>query len=49
MLGVAIVPNNQIFDAYLVFFGKKLPTTRLVALAAMVSVSFHGLVRVFYR
>jgi len=58
VLAVAIVPNNQIFNAYLVwgdqrfdlvFFGKKLPTTWLVTLDAIVSVTFLALVAVFYR
>jgi proton-dependent oligopeptide transporter, POT family len=55
---VAIVPNNQIFNAYLVwgdqqfdltFMGEKLPTTWLVTLDAIVSVSFLALVALFYR
>ncbi len=58
VLAVAIVPNNQIFNAYLVWgdqqfdlvwFGKKLPTTWLVTLDAIVSVSFLALVALFYR
>jgi POT family proton-dependent oligopeptide transporter len=58
VLAVAIVPNNQIFNAYLiwgdqqfdlVFMGKKLPTTWLVTLDAVVSVSFLALVALFYR
>lgn len=58
VLAVAIVPNNQIFNAYLVwgdqqfdllFFGRKLPTTWLVTLDAIVSVSFLALVALFYR
>ncbi len=58
VLAVAIVPNNQIFNAYLVwgdqqfdlvFMGKKLPTTWLVTLDATVSVSFLALVALFYR
>ena len=58
VLAVAIVPNNQIFNAYLVwgdqqfdlvFLGKKLPTTWLVTLDAIVSVSFLALVALFYR
>jgi proton-dependent oligopeptide transporter, POT family len=58
VLAVAIVPNNQIFNAYLVwgdrqfdlvFLGKKLPTTWLVTLDAIVSVSFLALVAIFYR
>ncbi|MEP6821995.1 MAG: peptide MFS transporter [Chthoniobacterales bacterium] len=58
VLAVAIVPNNQIFNAYLiwgdqqfdlVFRGHKLPTTWLVTLDAIVSVSFLAIVAVFYR
>jgi len=58
VLAVAIVPNNQIFNAYLVwgdqqfdlvFLGKKLPTTWLITLDAIVSVSFLALVAIFYR
>ena len=58
VLAVAIVPNNQIFNAYLVwgdqqfdlvFMGRKLPTTWLVTLDAIVSVSFLALVALFYR
>jgi len=58
VLAIAIVPNNQIFNAYLVwadksfdldFMGTKLPTTWLVTLDAVVSVSFLALVALFYR
>ena len=58
VMAVAIVPNNQIFNAYLVwgdqqfdlvFRGEKLPTTWLVTLDAIVSVSFLALVALFYR
>ena len=58
VLAVAIVPNNQIFNAYLVwgdrrfdldFFGTKLPTTWLVTLDAIVSVSFLAIVALFWR
>src|SRR6476619_4824883 len=58
VLAVAIVPNNQIFNAYLVwgdqqfdlvFMGNKLPTTWLVTLDAIVSVSFLAIVAIFYR
>ncbi|MGI8435359.1 MAG: peptide MFS transporter, partial [Chthoniobacterales bacterium] len=58
VLAVAIVPNNQIFNAYLVwgdqqfdlvFLGHKLPTTWLVTLDAIVSVSFLAIVALFYR
>jgi proton-dependent oligopeptide transporter, POT family len=55
---VAIIPNNQIFNAYLtwaseqfdlVFFGKKLPTTWLITLDSITSVTFLAGVAVFYR
>ena len=58
VMAVAIVPNNQIFNAYLVwgdtafdldFFGRKLPTTWLITLDAVVSVSFLAIVALFYR
>ena len=58
VLAVAIVPNNQIFNAYLVwgdrefdldFMGTQLPTTWLVTLDAIVSVSFLAGVALFYR
>lgn len=58
VMAIAIVPNNQIFNAYLVwgdaafdltFMGDKLPTTWLVTLDAIVSVSFLALVTLFYR
>lgn len=58
VLAVAIVPNNEIFNAYLVwgdrqfdlsFFGHKLPTTWLITFDAIVSVSFLALVALFYR
>ena len=58
VLAVAIVPNNQIFNAYLVWGDRdfalywgdtKLPTTWLVTLDAVVSVSFLALVALFYR
>jgi len=58
VMAVAIVPNNQIFNAYLVwgdqqfdlvFMGNKLPTTWLVTLDAIVSVSFLAIVAIFYR
>ena len=58
VMAVALIPNNQIFNAYLVwgdqqfdlvFMGKKLPTTWLVTLDAIVSVSFLALVAIFYR
>ncbi len=58
VMAIAIVPNNQIFNAYLVwgdqqfdlnFMGKQLPTTWLVTLDAIVSVSFLAIVALFYR
>jgi POT family proton-dependent oligopeptide transporter len=58
VLAVAIVPNNQIFNAYLVWGdrafdltwrGEKLPTTWLVTLDAIVSVAFLVIVAAFYR
>jgi POT family proton-dependent oligopeptide transporter len=58
VLAVSIVPNNQIFNAYLVwgdrafdlnFLGTQLPTTWLVTLDAIVSVSFLAIVALFYR
>lgn len=58
VLAVAIVPNNQIFNAYLVwgdqqfalYWGEeKLPTTWLITLDAVVSVSFLAGVAGFYR
>ncbi|MBC7985792.1 MAG: peptide MFS transporter [Sphingomonadaceae bacterium] len=58
VLAVSIIPNNQIFNAYLVwgdqqfdleFFGARLPTTWLVTLDAIVSVSFLAIVALFYR
>src|SRR5262249_20289216 len=58
VLALAIVPNNQIFNAYLVwgneqfdlvFFGKKLPTTWLITLDSVTSVTFLAGVAVFYR
>ena len=58
VMAVAIVPNNQIFNAYLVWgdqqfdlvwLGKKLPTTWLITLDAIVSVSFLAIVAIFYR
>ncbi len=58
VLALAIVPNNQIFNAYLVwgdqqfalYWGdEKLPTTWLITLDAVVSVSFLAIVAAFYR
>ncbi len=58
VLALAIIPNNQIFNAYLVwgndhfdlvFFGKRLPTTWLVTLHSIVSVTCLAGVALFYR
>lgn len=58
VLAIAIIPNQQIFNAYLVwgdrdfdlvFAGTRLPTTWLVTLDAIVSVSFLFLVALFWR
>lgn len=58
VMALAIVPNNQIFNAYLVWGdqsfdlywrGEKQPTTWLITLDAVVSVSFLALVALFYR
>ncbi|MCZ8324072.1 MAG: peptide MFS transporter [Sphingomonadaceae bacterium] len=58
VMALAIVPNNQIFNAYLVwgdqsfdlyFGGEKQPTTWLITLDAVVSVSFLAIVALFYR
>ena len=57
-LTIAIIPNNQIFNAYLVwaqdhanlvFFGNTIPTTWLVTLDAIVSVSFLFIAVAFWR
>ncbi|MGD8358706.1 MAG: peptide MFS transporter [Lysobacterales bacterium] len=58
VLAIAIIPNNQIFNAYLAWgdaqfdlywAGQKLPTTWLVTLDSIVSVSFLAIVAAFYR
>jgi proton-dependent oligopeptide transporter, POT family len=58
VLALALMPNSQIFNAYmvwgdrdfdLVWFGSKLPTTWLVTLDSVVSVSFLALTALFYR
>jgi len=58
VLAIAVVPNNQIFNAYLVWGdrafalrwgGTVLPTTWLITLDAIVSVSLLALVALFYR
>ena len=55
---MALVPNNQIFNAYLIWAdrdfnlvwgGSKLPTTWLVTLDAVVSVTFLAGVALFWR
>jgi len=57
-LTIAIIPNQQIFNAYLVwaqdhadliFFGRKMPTTWLITLDSIVSVSFLFIAVVFWR
>ena len=58
VLTIAIIPNNQIFNAYLVwaqdhanlvFFGKTIPTTWLITLDSIVSVSFLFISVAFWR
>src|SRR5688500_16018006 len=58
VFAIAIVPNNQIFNAYLIWGDRdfalywgdtKLPTTWLVTLDAVVSVAFLAIVALFYR
>jgi len=58
VLAMAVVPNNQIFNAYLIwgnerfdllFFGKRLPTTWLVTLDSIFSVACLAGVALFYR
>lgn len=58
VLAISLLPNQQIFNAYLVWgdeqfnlvwAGEKLPTTWLVTLDAIVSVSFLVIVAGFYR
>src|SRR2546430_9772444 len=58
VLTIAIIPNQQIFNAYLVwaqdnadlmFFGKKIPTTWLITLDSIVSVSFLFIAVIFWR
>jgi POT family proton-dependent oligopeptide transporter len=57
-LTIAIIPNQQIFNAYLIwaqdhanliFFGKKMPTTWLITLDSIVSVSFLFIAVIFWR
>jgi POT family proton-dependent oligopeptide transporter len=58
VIAFALIPNQQIFNAYLVwgdrqfdlvFMGVKQPTTWLITLDAIVSVSFLAGVAIFYR
>ena len=58
VLTIAFIGNQQIFNAYLVwaernanliFFGQKMPTTWLVTLDSIVSVSFLALAVIFWR
>ena len=58
VLTMAIIGNQQIFNAYLVwaeqnadliFFGRKMPTTWLITLDSIVSVSFLALAVIFWR
>src|SRR6266567_1268577 len=58
VLTIAIIGNQQIFNAYLVwaednadliFFGRKMPTTWLITLDSIVSVSFLAGAVVFWR
>jgi len=58
VIAVAVVPNNQIFNAYVVWAdrqfdlqwgGAKLPTTWLLMLDAVVTVAFLAGVAAFYR
>jgi POT family proton-dependent oligopeptide transporter len=58
VLTVAIIGNQQIFNAYLVwaernanliFFGQRMPTTWLITLDSTVSVSFLALTVIFWR
>ena len=57
-LTIAIIPNQQIFNAYLVwaqdhanlvFFGRTMPTTWLITLDSIVSVSFLFIAVIFWR
>jgi proton-dependent oligopeptide transporter, POT family len=57
-LTIAIIPNQQIFNAYLVwaqehadliFFGKKMPTSWLITLDSIISVSFLFIAITFWR
>jgi proton-dependent oligopeptide transporter, POT family len=57
VMAVGLLPNQQIFNAYLVwgdrsfdlvFFGRQLPTSWLITLDAATSVTFLALVAIFY-
>ncbi len=58
VLTIAVLANQQIFNAYLVwaersadliFFGRKMPTTWLITLDSILSVTFLALAVVFWR
>jgi POT family proton-dependent oligopeptide transporter len=58
MLTIAVIGNQQIFNAYLIwseknanliFFGHKMPTTWLITLDSILSVTFLALAVVFWR
>ena len=58
VLAISLLPNQEIFNAYLLwadkafdlkFGGTTLPTTWLITLDAIVSVSFLAIVALFYR
>ena len=58
VLAVAALPNQQIFNAYLiwaeqnvdmVFFGQRMPTTWLITLDTLTSVSFLAAMVIFWR
>lgn len=58
VMAIALLPNQQIFNAYLVwgdrqfdlvFFGHRLPTSWLITLDAITSVTFLALVAFFYE
>jgi len=58
VLAVAVLPNQQIFNAYLVwaernvdmvFFGQRMPTTWLITLDTITSVSFLAGMVIFWR
>jgi proton-dependent oligopeptide transporter, POT family len=57
VMAIGLLPNQQIFNAYLVwgdrsfdlvFLGERLPTSWLITLDAITSVSFLALVAIFY-